>query len=206
MALLCTACVCACMRACVCVCVCVCVSLLRSVLAKGSITSRQQNCLKAPVHVCEQSGSSLFCNSYWTQSLSDRSLVTQCKELHHMPGKPLASNKVTAPCRCAQALELTQMAKKGAHFRCPQHYCAVCRKSGDGVDMVKCIRCPTAYHSSCMPKDIQRLLPHAKVWPRHHLHIPCHHLQRFTLLAVERQDLSCTYLAHHELESIELVL
>ena len=83
---------------------------------------------------------------------------------------------MAAPCRCAQALELTQMAKKGAHFRCPQHYCAVCRKSGDGVDMVKCIRCPTAYHSSCMPKDIQRLLPHAKVWPRHHLHIPCHHL------------------------------
>ncbi|KAL0046804.1 hypothetical protein WJX82_010406 [Trebouxia sp. C0006] len=65
--------------------------------------------------------------------------------------------------KCAQALELTQMAKKGAHFRCPQHYCAVCQKSGDGVDMVKCIRCPTAYHSSCMPKDIQRLLPHAKV-------------------------------------------
>ncbi|DBA80727.1 hypothetical protein WJX77_005653 [Trebouxia sp. C0004] len=65
--------------------------------------------------------------------------------------------------KCAQALELTQMAKKGAHFRCPQHYCAACRKSGDGVDMVKCIRCPTAYHSSCMPKDIQRLLPHAKV-------------------------------------------
>ena len=65
--------------------------------------------------------------------------------------------------RCAQSLELTQMAKKGAHFRCPQHYCAVCQKSGDGVDMVKCIRCPTAYHSSCMPKDIQRLLPHAKV-------------------------------------------
>ncbi len=68
------------------------------------------------------------------------------------------------------------MAKKGAHFRCPQHYCAVCQKSGDGVDMVKCIRCPTAYHSSCMPKDIQRLLPHAKVWPHHHLHIPCYHL------------------------------
>ena len=183
-------------------------------------------------------------------------------------------NRVNAPCRCAQALELTQMAKKGAHFRCPQHYCAVCRKSGDGVDMVKCIRCPTAYHSSCMPKDIQRLLPHAKVWPRHHLcipchhlhvpcyhlyvpcyhlhipchhlhisyhlhvpcyhlhipchhlptpchhlhvpckylhtpchhlHIPCHHLQRFTLLVVEGQELSCTYLAHHELESVESV-
>ncbi len=93
------------------------------------------------------------------------SQTTQCNNLHQMSGKPPASHEVIAPCRCAQALELTQMAKKGAHFRCPQHYCAVCRKSGDGVDMVKCIRCPTAYHSSCMPKDIQRLLPHAKVWP-----------------------------------------
>ena len=84
--------------------------------------------------------------------------------------------------RCAQSLELTQMAKKGAHFRCPQHYCTVCQKSGDGVDMVKCIRCPTAYHSSCMPKEIPRLLPHAKVtrWHpdlqhacKHASHQPC---------------------------------
>jgi hypothetical protein len=55
------------------------------------------------------------------------------------------------------------MAKKGAHFRCPQHYCSVCEKSGDGVDMAKCIRCPTAYHSCCMPKSVQRLVPHSKV-------------------------------------------
>ena len=110
-----------------------------------------------------------------------------------------ASSEMTPACRCAQALELTQMAKKGAHFRCPQHYCAVCRKSGDGVDMVKCIRCPTAYHSSCMPKDIQRLLPHAKVWP-------CHHLHKFALLAVERQDFSCMYIADAELKSIKLLL
>ncbi len=110
-------------------------------------------------------GTLWVCIKYWTQSPSDRSQTTQCNNLHQMPGKPPASHEVIAPCRCAQALELTQMAKKGAHFRCPQHYCAVCRKSGDGVDMVKCIRCPTAYHSSCMPKDIQRLLPHAKVWP-----------------------------------------
>lgn len=50
-------------------------------------------------------------------------------------------------------LPQTQMGKKGLHFRCPQHYCAACHKSGDGVDMAKCIRCPTAYHTCCMPKD-----------------------------------------------------
>lgn len=66
-------------------------------------------------------------------------------------------------CRCVEKLELTQMAKKGMHFRCPQHYCASCRKSGDGIDMVKCLRCPTAYHSSCMPKHLQRLVPPHKV-------------------------------------------
>ena len=76
---------------------------------------------------------------------------------------PTSSDLSLSLHRCAQSLELTQMAKKGAHFRCPQHYCDVCHKSGDGVDMVKCIRCPTAYHSSCMPKDTQRLVPHAKV-------------------------------------------
>ncbi len=31
--------------------------------------------------------------------------------------------------------------------------------------------------------------------PRHHLHISCHHQSRFTLLVVERQDLSCMYLS-----------
>ncbi|KAK9841359.1 hypothetical protein WJX74_004479 [Apatococcus lobatus] len=64
---------------------------------------------------------------------------------------------------CVEKLELTQMAKKGMHFRCPQHYCASCHKSGDGIDMVKCLRCPTAYHSSCMPKHLQRLVPPHKV-------------------------------------------
>jgi hypothetical protein len=67
-----------------------------------------------------------------------------------------------AECRCVDRLVNTQMAKSGAHFRCPQHYCAVCAKSGDGVDMVKCIRCPTAYHSCCLPKHLRRLAPTLK--------------------------------------------
>ncbi len=67
--------------------------------------------------------------------------------------------------RCVDRLVNTQMAKSGVHFRCPQHYCSVCGKSGDGVDMVKCIRCPTAYHSCCMPKHLHRLGPSLKVRP-----------------------------------------
>ena len=41
------------------------------------------------------------------------------------------------PCRCAKQLPHTQQAKKGSHFFCPQHYCKVCTKSGDGKDMAK---------------------------------------------------------------------
>lgn len=67
-------------------------------------------------------------------------------------------------CRCAEEAPLAQVAKKGGHFRCPQHYCATCGKSGDGVDMVKCIRCPTAYHSMCMNAlATHRLHPQSKV-------------------------------------------
>ncbi|KAK9824314.1 hypothetical protein WJX72_009375 [[Myrmecia] bisecta] len=64
---------------------------------------------------------------------------------------------------CVAKLDLTHMGKKGAHFRCPQHYCHVCNKSGDGIDMVKCIRCPTAYHTSCTPKTVHRFLSQSKV-------------------------------------------
>lgn len=64
---------------------------------------------------------------------------------------------------CGQNLKLTKSPRKGQHFNCPQHYCLACEKSGDGVDMTKCIRCPTAYHTSCMPRSVQRLLPQSKV-------------------------------------------
>ena len=39
--------------------------------------------------------------------------------------------------RCAKQLTHTQPAKKGSHFFCPQHYCKICGKSGDGKDMAK---------------------------------------------------------------------
>ena len=61
-------------------------------------------------------------------------------------------------CRCALSLEKTDTPKKGgSHFRCPQHYCAVCPGSGDGKDMAKCLRCPNAYHANCLPPAAKRL-------------------------------------------------
>ena len=38
---------------------------------------------------------------------------------------------------CAKRLPQLQMAKKGSHFFCPQHYCRACGQSGDGKDMVR---------------------------------------------------------------------
>lgn len=60
------------------------------------------------------------------------------------------------------------------HFRCPQHYCSVCGKSGDGIDMAKCIRCPAAFHTGCVPKPFKKLVPQCKVGSCHHLtmHVP----------------------------------
>ena len=77
----------------------------------------------------------------------------------------MGSQAVSAgPRRCVEQATLTQMARKGGHFRCPQHYCAACGRSGDGMDMAKCIRCCAAYHSICMSgTSARRLHPHSKV-------------------------------------------
>jgi hypothetical protein len=66
--------------------------------------------------------------------------------------------------RCAAGLANTKMGDKKQHFTCPQHFCAACGKSGDGVDMVKCVRCPEAFHTSCVPKagGVRRVKPGPK--------------------------------------------
>ena len=45
----------------------------------------------------------------------------------------------------------------GRGFYCPQHYCHICKRSGDGMQMTKCIRCLTAYHDACMPPGARRI-------------------------------------------------
>jgi hypothetical protein len=35
-------------------------------------------------------------------------------------------------------------------FTCPAHFCHACRVSGDAQRMLRCWRCPTAYHSRCV--------------------------------------------------------
>ena len=32
-------------------------------------------------------------------------------------------------------------------FTCPSHFCQVCHLSGDAMKMLRCWRCPQAYHS-----------------------------------------------------------
>ncbi len=34
-------------------------------------------------------------------------------------------------------------------FTCPSHFCQVCHVSGDAMKMMRCWRCPQAYHSRC---------------------------------------------------------
>eukprot|EP00884_Botryococcus_braunii_P013681 jgi/Botrbrau1/22313/Bobra.0138s0063.1 len=68
------------------------------------------------------------------------------------------------PCRVRGEAGDDADGKEGGALPVPRSTTAACvGKSGDGVDMAKCIRCPTAYHSCCMPKTVQRLLPHSKV-------------------------------------------
>eukprot|EP00736_Rhodelphis_marinus_P008023 Rmarinus@m.21363 len=40
-------------------------------------------------------------------------------------------------------------------FRCPQHYCYVCTKTGDGQTLLTCMLCPQALHSRCVPDHVR---------------------------------------------------
>ncbi|KAK9916851.1 hypothetical protein WJX75_007876 [Coccomyxa subellipsoidea] len=42
-------------------------------------------------------------------------------------------------------------------FTCPAHFCHACRVSGDAQRMLRCWRCPTAYHSRCKPEGVRRM-------------------------------------------------
>lgn len=51
---------------------------------------------------------------------------------------------------CIATLPLARIA--GARFICPLHTCSACEQSGGNKkEPVRCMRCPVAYHSSCLP-------------------------------------------------------
>ena len=54
-------------------------------------------------------------------------------------------------CRCLE--KISMVVWSGETFRCPQHYCCGCSLSGDGAAMLQCIRCPVAFHVSCVPQQ-----------------------------------------------------
>mmetsp|Transcript_9629 Transcript_9629/g.35279 ORF Transcript_9629/g.35279 Transcript_9629/m.35279 type:complete len:1778 (-) Transcript_9629:28-5361(-) len=58
---------------------------------------------------------------------------------------------------CIQKHALAKRHAVGKGFYCPQHYCHICKRSGDGMQMTKCIRCLTAYHDGCMPEGARRV-------------------------------------------------
>ena len=45
------------------------------------------------------------------------------------------------------------MQKFGRGFKCPLHWCNLCHLSGTSSTIVSCIKCCTAYHIKCLPKD-----------------------------------------------------
>ena len=43
--------------------------------------------------------------------------------------------------------------KKISRFRCPHHYCSGCGISGNSVQILQCVECPTSYHLKCFRAD-----------------------------------------------------
>jgi chromodomain-helicase-DNA-binding protein 7 len=43
--------------------------------------------------------------------------------------------------------------KKINRFRCPHHYCSGCGISGNSVQILQCVECPTSYHLKCFRAD-----------------------------------------------------
>ena len=43
--------------------------------------------------------------------------------------------------------------KNQTRFRCPLHYCSGCSISGNSVQILQCVACPTSYHLKCFRAD-----------------------------------------------------
>ena len=54
-----------------------------------------------------------------------------------------------APLRLLPVLCCCRQTPAELVFTCPAHYCQICHVSGDAMKMMRCWRCPVAYHSRC---------------------------------------------------------
>ena len=56
-----------------------------------------------------------------------------------------------------------------ASFICPRHWCAACGESGEDRVLLRCIRCPVAYHCSapCRPVHVQLVTERSFICSRH---------------------------------------
>eukprot|EP00884_Botryococcus_braunii_P000965 jgi/Botrbrau1/1086/Bobra.0076s0050.1 len=69
---------------------------------------------------------------------------------------------------CSQSFRRGQaQGPAGAAFWCPLHYCAVCGLSGDGIPMLQCCICPTAFHVRCHPAGVTKITKKYILCSRH---------------------------------------
>uniref|UniRef100_K3WJK3 PHD-type domain-containing protein n=1 Tax=Globisporangium ultimum (strain ATCC 200006 / CBS 805.95 / DAOM BR144) TaxID=431595 RepID=K3WJK3_GLOUD len=69
---------------------------------------------------------------------------------------------------CITNLPLARIAGSNKHFICPLHTCAACEQSGAKKESVRCMRCPVAYHTSCLPKSCAQNFPGKRIiCPKH---------------------------------------
>lgn len=52
-----------------------------------------------------------------------------------------------------QNVDFYRNSKNQMRFRCSLHYCSGCSISGNSVQILQCVRCPTSYHLKCFRAD-----------------------------------------------------
>ena len=106
------------------------------------------------------------------ESAAVGTICRQCADCSHtcfLCGRPDASGCGLVACRqkgCGrfyhrQCLLRNPRCKDatsfGRGFRCPLHWCDVCGLAGSAATMVSCVKCCTAYHNKCRPKEAKIL-------------------------------------------------
>ena len=82
--------------------------------------------------------------SYGEQSTEqvEKCIVGSCQKYYHF--NCLQSN---------QNVDIYTNNKNQTRFRCPLHYCSGCSISGNSVQILQCVACPTSYHLKCFRAD-----------------------------------------------------
>ncbi|PNT65298.1 hypothetical protein BRADI_4g40047v3 [Brachypodium distachyon] len=111
-----------------------------------------KNC-KSKQHQC------FACGLLGSSDLTSGTEVFQCKDkqcarFYH----PKCVAEVLYPDSKSRALRFGNDVASGLEFHCPMHRCSLCKEAGNRDDkdmrLAVCGRCPTAYHRTCLPREI----------------------------------------------------